>query len=210
MPHGRILRRRAFKAIDKMEWQALQRLVTLLSNARFKNDFVTYLFVKTLLLPALGALLFGSSCTSPKTPYVSDAREPNDQPPSPRYSVVLMALRDELPRHGPKTEFYLCQGPEQVAVLQRDLPEFTLRHASETYTAPVKDWPGIFWSHRRSDDALATRVTIDIDTATADTITTTLWIGHQAPNLTQVHHTFRRFGTTWRLVRREEGPKMKI
>jgi hypothetical protein len=25
----------------------------------------------------------------------------------------------------------------------RHLPEFTLRHASEIYTAPVKDWPGI-------------------------------------------------------------------
>jgi hypothetical protein len=150
------------------------------------------------------------SCTSPKTPYVSDAREPNDLPPSSRYSVVMMALRDELPRHGKKGEFYLSQGPEQVAALQRDLPAFTLRHASETYTAPVKDWPGIFWSHRRSDDALATRVRIDIDAATADTITTTLWIGHQAPNLTQVRHTFRRTAYTWKLVKREEGPEIQI
>ncbi len=150
------------------------------------------------------------SCTTTKTSYVSDAREPNDLPPSPRYRVVWMALRDELPRHGKNGEFYLCQGPEQVAALQRDLPEFTLRHASETYTAPVKDWPGIFWSHRRSDDALATRVTIDIDTATADTITTTLWIGHQAPNLTQVHHTFRRTGSTWKLVKREEEAEIRI
>lgn len=156
-------------------------------------------------------LLFAlASCTSPKTPYVSDAREPNDLPPSPRYHVVLMALRDELPRHGTKGEFYLCQGPEQVAALQRALPEFTLRHASETYTAPVKDWPGLFWSHRHSDDALATRVTIDIDTATTDTITTTLWIGHQAPNLTQIRHAFRRSGKTWRLIRCEERPEMKI
>ena len=107
-------------------------------------------------------------------------------------------------------EFYLCQGPEQLAALQRDLPEFTLRHASETFTTPVKGWPGIFWSHQLSDDALATRVTIDIDTATAYTITTTLWIGHQAPNLTQVHHTFRRTGSTWKLVKREEGPEIKI
>ena len=74
----------------------------------------------------------------------------------------------------------------------------------------MKDWPGIFWSHRCSDDALATRVTIDIDTATADTITTTLWIGHQAPNLTQVRHTFRRTGSTWKLVNREEGPEVRI
>lgn len=117
-----------------------------------------------------------------------------------------MALRDELLRHGTKGEFYLCQGPKQVAALQRDLPEFTLRHASETYTAPVKDWPGLSWSHRRSDDALAMRVTID--TATADT--TTLWIGHQAPNLTQVHHTFRRTGSTWTLVKREEGPVIRV
>ena len=58
-----------------------------------------------------------TSCASPKTPYVSDAREPNDLPPSPRYTSVLMALRDELPRHGTKGEFYLCQGPEQVAAL---------------------------------------------------------------------------------------------
>ena len=156
------------------------------------------------------AILILASCASPKTPYISDAREPNDLPPSPRYSVVWMALRDELPRHGTKDEVYLCQGPEQVAALQRDLPEFTLRHASETYTAAVKDWPGLSWSHRRSDDALATRVTIDIDTATADTITTTLWIGHQAPNLTQVHHTFRRTGSTWKLVKREAGPEIKI
>lgn len=74
----------------------------------------------------------------------------------------------------------------------------------------MKDWPGLTWSHRRSDDALATRVTIDIDTATADTITTTLWIGHQAPNLTQVHHTFLRTGSTWKLVKREEGLEIKI
>jgi hypothetical protein len=53
-------------------------------------------------------------------------------------------------------------------------------------------------------------VTIDIDTATADTITTTLWIGHQAPNLTPVHHTFRRTGSNWKLVRRAEEPEMEI
>lgn len=111
---------------------------------------------RALILTSILAL---ASCAAPKTPYVSDAREPNDLPPSPRYSVVMIALRDELPRHSTKGEFYLCQGPEQVAALQRDLPEFTLRHASETYTAPVKDWPGLSWSHRRSDDALATRVT---------------------------------------------------
>ena len=145
------------------------------------------------------------SCTTSKTPYISDAREPNDLPPSSRYSAVWMALRDELPRHGTKGEFYLCQGPEQVAALQRDLPDFTLRHASETYTTPVKGWPGLSWSHRRSDDALATRVTIDIDTATDDTITTTLWIGHQAPNLTQVRHTFSRTGSIWKLVKCAAG-----
>jgi hypothetical protein len=169
----------------------------------------TIVSAQMLALCLLSALL-ATSCTSSKTPYVSDAREPDDLPPSPRYSVVLMALRDELPRHGTKGEFYLCQGSEQVAALQRDLPEFTLRHASETYTPPVKDWPGIFWSHRCSDDALATRVTIDIDTATADTITTTLWIGHQAPNLTQFRHTFRRTGSTWKIVKREEEPEIRI
>jgi hypothetical protein len=121
-----------------------------------------------------------------------------------------MALRDELPRHGDIREFYLCQGPEQVAALQRDLPEFTLRHASETYTAPVKDWPGLTRSHRRSDDALATRVTIDIDAATDNTVTTTLSIGHQAPNLRQIRHTFRRTGTTWKLVKREDAPMVRI
>ena len=151
-----------------------------------------------------------AACTSPKTPYVSDVRESKDLPPSPRYSVVLMALRDELPRHGDLREFYLCQGPEQVAALQRDLPEFTLRHASETYTAPVKDWPGLTRSHRRSDDALATRVTIDIDAATDNTVTTTLSIGHQAPNLRQIRHTFRRTGTTWKLVKREDAPMVRI
>lgn len=92
--------------------------------------------MKAIILSALVALV--TACTTPKTPYVSDAREPDDLPLSPRYSVVLMSLRDELPRHGTKGEFYLCQGPEQVAALQRDLPEFTLRHASETYTAPCE------------------------------------------------------------------------
>ncbi|MDZ4404745.1 hypothetical protein [Prosthecobacter sp.] len=94
--------------------------------------------------------------------------------------------------------------------LQRDLPGFTLRHAVETYTAPVKDWPSLTWSHRRSDDALATRVTIDIESQTADTITTALYIVHQSPNLTQVRHTFRRQGSSWTLLRREEGPEIRI
>lgn len=40
--------------------------------------------------------------------------------------------------------------------------------ASVTYTVPVKDWPSLTWSHRRSDDALATCVTID--SATDDTL----------------------------------------
>ena len=166
--------------------------------------------MKAPILFALVVLNALFACTSPKTPYVSDVRESKDLPPSPRYSVVLMALRDELPRHDDLREFYLCQGTEQVAALQRDLPEFTLRHASETYTAPVKDWPGVTWSHRRSDEALATRVTIDIDAATDDTITTTLSIGHQAPNLRQIRHTFRRTGTTWKLMKREEAPEIRI
>lgn len=114
------------------------------------------------------------ACLTTKTPYVSDAREPRDLPPSPRYTAILMALRDELPRHPNTGEFYLCQSREQVAALQRDLPGFTLRHAAETYTAPVKGWPSVTWSHRRSDDALATHVTLDIESQTADTITTVL------------------------------------
>lgn len=158
----------------------------------------------------LTCILAFASCASPKTPYVSDAREPGDLPPSARYTVVLMALRDELPRHPNTGEFYLCQSPEQVATLQRGLPGFTLRHAAETYTAPVKDWPSLTWSHRRYDDALATRVTIDIESQTADTITTVLFIGHQSPNLTQVRHTFRRQGSSWTLLRREEGPEIRI
>lgn len=148
--------------------------------------------------------------TSSKTPYVSEAREPNDLPPSPRYCVVLMALRAEVPRHSSKCEFCLCQGRKQVAALQRDLPEFTLRHASETYTVTENDWPDLTWSHRRSDDALATRVAIDIDTATADTITATLRVGHRAPNLTQVRHTSRRTGSTWRLVKLEQQSEIRI
>ena len=59
----------------------------------------------------------------------------------------------------------------------------------------MKDWPGIVWSHRRSDDALATRVTIDIHATTDDTITTTHSIGHQAPSLIQARHTCRRIGS---------------
>jgi hypothetical protein len=49
-----------------------------------------------------------------------------------------------------------------------------------------------------------------LDTATAGKTTITLWIGHQAPNLTPVHHTFRRTGSTWKLVKREEEPEIKI
>jgi hypothetical protein len=162
------------------------------------------IFVALWVLPPIGA------STSSKTPYVSEAREPNGLPPSPRYCVVLMALRAELPRHSSKCEFCLCQGRKQVAALQRDLPEFTLRHASETYTVTEKGWPYLTWSHRRSDDALATRVAIDIDTATADTITATLRVGHRAPNLTQVRHTSRRTGSTWRLVKREQQSEIRI
>lgn len=162
------------------------------------------------LLTIIVTLLALASCAVTKTPYVSDAREPLDLPPSPRYMAVLMALRDELPRHPDTGEFYLCQSPAQVAALQRELPGFKLRHASETYTAPVKDWPALTWSHRRSDDALATRVTLDIESQTADSITTVLYIGHQSPNLTQVRHTFRRHGSTWMLLRRAEVPEIKI
>lgn len=113
-------------------------------------------------------------------------------------------------RSGTSLSKTLFSSEPKLDRFQCALVKFTLQHASETYTAPVKDWPGIFWSHRHSDDALATRVTIDIDTATADTITTTLWIGHQAPNLTQVRHTFRRSGTTWKLVEREDRPEIPI
>lgn len=70
------------------------------------------------------------------------------------------------------------------------------------YTAPVKDWPALTWSHRRSANALTTRVTLNIESQTADTITTVLYIGHQAPNLTQVRHTFRRQGSAWTPLRR--------
>ncbi len=166
--------------------------------------------MKSVILFALTTLLTLASCATTKTPYVSDAREPGDLPPSPRYTAVLMALCDELPRHTDIGEFYLSQSPGQIAALQRDLPGFTLRHASETYTAPVKDWPALTWSHRCSDDALATRVTLNIESQTADTITTVLSIGHQSPNLTQVRHTFRRQGSSWTLLRREKGPEIRI
>jgi hypothetical protein len=64
--------------------------------------------------------------------------------------------------------------------------------------------------HRRSDDALATRVTLDIESQTTDTITTVLCIGHPSPNLTQVRHTCRRQGSAWTLLRREAGPEIRI
>jgi hypothetical protein len=67
-----------------------------------------------------------------------------------------------------------------------------------------------WWSLRRSDDVLAARVILDIESQTADTITTVLFIGHPSPNLTQVRHTFRRQGSTWPLLRREEGPEIRI
>jgi hypothetical protein len=53
-------------------------------------------------------------------------------------------------------------------------------------------------------------VTLDIESQTADTITTVLFIGHQSPNLTQVRHTFRRQASSWTLQRREEGPEIRI
>jgi len=59
-------------------------------------------------------------------------------------------------------------------------------------------------------DALVTRCLIDIDSATDDTITTTLSIGHQAPNLRQIRHTFRRVGTTWKLMKRDEAPPVQM
>ncbi len=74
----------------------------------------------------------------------------------------------------------------------------------------MKVWPPLTWSHRRSDNALATRVTLSIESQTADPITTVLVIGHPYPNLTQVRHTFRRQDSAWTLPRREEGPEIKI
>jgi hypothetical protein len=53
-------------------------------------------------------------------------------------------------------------------------------------------------------------VTLDIESQTADTITTVLHIGHQSPNLTQIHHTFRRQGSAWTLLRRKKGPEIRI
>ena len=38
-----------------------------------------------------------------------------------------------------------------------------------------------WWSLHRSDDAIATRVTLDIEAQTADTITTVLFTGYQSP-----------------------------
>jgi hypothetical protein len=74
----------------------------------------------------------------------------------------------------------------------------------------VKKWPALTWSHRCSVDVLATRVTRDIESQTADTATTVLFIGHQSPNLTQVRRTCRRQGSSWTLLRREEGPEIRI
>ncbi|MEZ5385754.1 MAG: hypothetical protein R3F13_09585 [Prosthecobacter sp.] len=88
--------------------------MSFMDNTRAKSSLVMSLF-------AVIAIVALASCTSSKTPYVSDTREPKDLPPSPRYSVVLMALRDELPRHADIGAFYLCQGPEQVATLQRKM-----------------------------------------------------------------------------------------
>ena len=74
----------------------------------------------------------------------------------------------------------------------------------------MKDWPALPWSHRRSVDALATRMILDIESPTADTITTVLFIGYPSPNLTEVRHTFRRQGSSWTLLRREAGPEIRI
>jgi hypothetical protein len=155
-------------------------------------------------------LLTLASCAATKMPYVSDG-EPRDLPPSPRYTTALLALRDELPRHAEAGEFYLCQSREQVAALQHDLPNLKLKHASETYGTPVpkKGWP-ISWSRRLSDNAPAIRVTIDIKSETPDLITATLWIGYQAPNLTEVHYTFRRQGSSWIILRREQEAEIHI
>ncbi|HRH95001.1 MAG TPA: hypothetical protein PLB55_03660 [Prosthecobacter sp.] len=51
---------------------------------------------------------------------------------------------------------------------------------------------------------------LDIESQTADTITTVLYIGLPSPNLTQVRHTFRRQGSAWTLLRREGGPEIRI
>ena len=162
--------------------------------------------VRILILLAL------VSCAASKTPYVSGNTEPADLPPSPRYVAIMMVLRDELPRHTDEGPFYLCQSREQVAVLQRDLPGFTLKHASETYNTvpPKKGWP-VSFSRRISDDQAATRVIIDIESETNDRITTKITIGCGFPGgLLDIIHTFQRTGSSWKLVRREEQPMMHI
>jgi hypothetical protein len=163
-------------------------------------------FVSILIVFAL------VSCAATKTPYVSGDTEPGDLPPSPRYGAMMMALRDELPHHADTTEFFLCQSREQVAALQRDLPGFTLKHASETYNTipPMKGWPASF-SRRISDDQAATRVIIDIESETHDKITTKITIGCRFPGgRSEIIYTFHRAGSSWKLLRREELPQMRI
>ena len=124
----------------------------------------------------------------------------------------MLALRDELPRHTHEGTFYLCQSREQVADLQRDLPGLRLKHASETYnTVPPKKGCPVSFCRRISDDQAATRVIIDIESETLDAITTKISIGHSFPGgLSEIIHTFRRAGSAWKLLRREELPQVRI
>ncbi len=73
---------------------------------------VIHSFVRNLIVFAT------VSCAATKTPYVSGDTEPGDLPPSPRYGAMMMALRDELPRHADTKEFFLCQSRGQVAALK--------------------------------------------------------------------------------------------
>lgn len=163
-------------------------------------------------LPSVLILFALISCAASKTPYVSGNTEPSELPPSPRYVAIMTALRDELPHHAEDGPFYLCQSREQVKALQHDLPEFTLKHASETYNTvpPKRGWP-VSFSRRVADDQAATRVIIDIESETDDKITTKITIGCSFPGgLLEIVHTFQRAGSSWILLRREELPKMQI
>ena len=169
--------------------------------------------MKTVLLRTLwvvASLIGLVGCATIEDRYHSTNAEPNDLPPSDRYAAVLLALKDELRNHRDVKEFYLCQSPGQVAALQHDIPEFTLKHASETYARPVDGWPFIALCHRLSDDSVVTRVVIDIESATKARISTKIYIGSQYPNMQECFHTMTKSNGIWMITSRHRPLRIQI
>jgi hypothetical protein len=138
-----------------------------------------------------------ASCGSPKVLYHTSQSAPNDAPPSPKFEVALLALRDELPKHQGGRCFYLCVGPRELEALQQKLTGYKLGPASMTYTKKDEDgWP-VEYSLKKVDDTPATRIHIEFESVEESEIFLTLRVGQTYPTLQVVHYIFRRQGTAW-------------